>query len=873
MITSSMKSNILPFFKALLISLIATQPLAADEPDSAFLFSYASPKNNGQNGLHFAYSLDGKDWKSMGNEYSFLRCDYGQWGAEKRMLDPWLMQDDQGLWHCFWSLNERVNAFAHAASADLVNWKPQSYPTVSNGTYHRLSVEKGPKENTWILAWKNASDNNFYRSETRDFKIWSIPEEILPTERVDDRVQVTLPSGTMSGRIHRVSWSQVNLLLQEINRKAYWSAIESERAADDPIRFITLKPVEATLTVNSEMAKPISNLLTGIFFEDINYSADGGLYAELVQNRDFEYNLDDRSGRDPNWNSKYAWTVKGAGTLEIETLSPIHPNNAHHAVVKVVQSEVKLVNEGFDGIVLKKGEKYDLSIFSRKLTGEGKKFILRLTGDKGETLTEGTLGFTDNWKKQQLELIPNADASAGKLEIILDVPGKYAYDMVSLFPQNTFKGRKNGLRQDLAQTLADMKPRFVRFPGGCVAHGDGLGNIYRWKTTVGPLEARMPMRNIWNYHQTTGLGYFEYFQFCEDIGAEALPVLAAGVPCQNSGTGGDGQQGGIPLCDMDEYVQDILDLIEWANGDAKTTKWGKIRAQAGHPKPFHLKYVGIGNEDLISDIFKERFTLIFNAIKEIRPEITVVGTVGPFYEGSDYEEGWKLATELKVPMVDEHYYVSPGWMIYHQDYYDNYDRNKSKVYLGEYAAHLPGRPNNLETALAEALYLTSVERNGDIVSMASYAPLLAKERHTQWNPDLIYFNNKEVKPTTDYQVQKLYGENAGDRYLSNNLSVTTGDDKVRKRVGTSVVRDSKSGDLVVKLVNMLPVTVRTQVQLHGTSDLQPMALRTVLTGKPDDRDLKPVTDLLEIGAEFPCELPAYSFTILRLKEQTKPSKK
>ena len=402
---------------------------------------------------------------------------------------------------------------------------------------------------------------------------------------------------------------------------------------------------------------------------------------------------------------------------------------------------------------------------------KGGKTVIRLMSKDGKELARTTLSVSSrDWRKQTAVLKAVADADSALLAISPQVEGEYALDMISLFPQKTFKGHKNGLRADLAQAIADIHPRFVRFPGGCLAHGDGVDNIYNWKETIGPLEARKSAPNIWRYHQTRGLGYFEYFQFCEDIGAEPLPVLAAGVPCQNrscipgkplSG----GQQGGIPMEEMDAYVQDILDLIEYANGDPKKNKWAKMRAEAGHPKPFNLKYIGIGNEDLITPIFEERFEMIFKAVKEKYPEITVIGTVGPFYEGTDYEAGWKFATRLNVPMVDEHYYNTPGWFINNQDYYDRYDRTKPKVYLGEYAAHLPGRPNNIETALAEALYLTSVERNGDIVSMTSYAPLLAKEGHTQWNPDLIYFNNREVKPTVGYYTQQLYGQNSGDTYL------------------------------------------------------------------------------------------------------------
>lgn len=375
------------------------------------------------------------------------------------------------------------------------------------------------------------------------------------------------------------------------------------------------------------------------------------------------------------------------------------------------------------------------------------------------------------------------------------------------------------------------------------------------------------MKNLWGYHQSMGLGYHEYFQFCEDMGAEPLPVLAAGVPCQNSACEhgklvSGGQQGGIPMEHMDEYVQDVLDLIEYANGDPKKNKWAKMRAEAGHPKPFNLKYVGIGNEDLITDAFEERFTMIYKAVKEKYPEITVIGTVGPFYEGTDYEEGWDLATRLNVPMVDEHYYNTPGWFINNQDYYDRYDRLKSKVYLGEYAAHLPGRPNNIETALAEALYLTAVERNGDIVEMTSYAPLLAKEGHTQWNPDLIYFNNQEVKPTVGYYAQLLYGQNSGDTYLPADRKIDNPRADVQKRIASSVVRDSRTGDLIIKLVNLLPVPVKTSVDCPDMPSNE--AVLKVLSGKPTDREAKPVESSLQVSGKFSYEMPAYSLSVIRI---------
>lgn len=566
------------------------------------------------------------------------------------------------------------------------------------------------------------------------------------------RVTVNLFGETQEGSINQVEWSLVDNLIKNMEAEKFQAEKNTATPKKDSILFAGLKPVSVNVSIDASKSKKISSMLTGIFFEDINYAADGGLYAELIQNRDFEYNVNDKVGKDKNWTHRMAWS----GTFSIDSLNGIHPNNANYAVIK----NSTISNEGFDGIPVTAGERYDFSVFAK-----GTKCTVKLIGPTGTVLADATITPGTSWKKYTTVLKPSATAANARLEI--NSQGETALDMVSLFPQKTFKDRKNGLRPDLAKTIADMHPKFVRFPGGCLAHGDGLDNIYRWKNTIGTLESRKPMRNIWDYHQTMGLGFFEYFQFCEDLGAEPVPVLAAGVPCQNSKVGGAGQQCGIPMKDMDAYVQDVLDLIEYANGSTDT-KWGKVRAQAGHAKPFNLKYIGIGNEDLITDVFEERYTMIVKAVRQKYPNITIIGTVGPFYQGTDYVEGWALADKLNLPMVDEHYYNSPGWFINNQDFYDSYDRSKSKVYLGEYASW----GNTFYNALAESLYLTAVERNGDVVSMASYAPLLAREKHTQWNPDLIYFNGTEVKPTVNYYVQKMYGENPGDNYLYSQVKLS-----------------------------------------------------------------------------------------------------
>ena len=809
-----------------------------NEPNQVYLFSYSN--RDGRSGLKFAWSPDGEKWFSVANGFAYVNSDFGPWGRAKTMFKPHLMQTRaDGKWHCIWETTNTGKALAYVTSPDLQKWEAQSY----------FSPEERSKYE---------------------------PKDVYPTTQK----KVLVNGSEEEGWVQEVPYTTVQQIIRYAEHKKYRQSLNAERTEQDPVRFANLKPVEATIQVNAGQAKEISKHLIGIFFEDINYGADGGLYAELVQNRDFEYSAKD-GARDKNWNSTYAWSIQGTNAeLSVSEDSPIHANNAHYAVLEVHRPGAALVNNGFDGIAVKKGEKYDFSVFSKVLDDtKGGKVLVRLTTKDGKEIAQAAIRVSSTeWKKQKAVLTATADAADAVLSVCPQMAGKYALDMVSLFPQNTFKGRKNGLRADLAQTLADLHPRFVRFPGGCVAHGDGVDNIYDWKGSIGALEERKPLRNLWGYHQTRGLGYHEYFLFCEDMGAEPVPVVAAGVPCQNSGTcshhsvgelGCGGQQGGIPMEEMPQYVQDVLDLIEYANGDAKKTVWGKKRAQAGHPKPFNLKYIGIGNEDLITDIFEERFTMIFNAVKEKYPEVTVIGTVGPFYEGSDYEEGWKFATKMGIPMVDEHYYNTPGWFINNQDFYDRYDRNKAKVYLGEYAAHLPGRPNNMETALAEALYLTSVERNADVVTMTSYAPLLAKEGHTQWNPDLIYFNNTEVKPTVGYYAQQMYGQNAGSEYIASSVTLDNAQDAVKKRVGVSVVRDGKTGDMIVKLVNLLPVAVNAKVELPSLEGMNTTAVKTVLAGKPTDKQARPVAGTMEVSEKFGYELPAYSFTVIRINKNEK----
>ena len=623
--------------------------------------------------------------------------------------------------------------------------------------------------------------------------------------------------------------------------------------------------VKGSMTVNMSDKLKISDTMFGIFFEDINYGADGGLYAELVANRDFECTGADARG----WNSKSFWTVDGSGMrFDVATADPIHANNPHYGVISVNTVGPRLVNEGFGGFRYEKGADYNFSMFARQQGDKPVEIEVGLLSDTGAILASKTITVkSQTWETVSLSLTAsdgnsNADA-CGKFYLKpLTADAEAAVDMVSLFPKDTFMGRKNGLRKDLAQTLADLKPQFVRFPGGCVAHGNSWrDDCYYWKDSVGSLEERKPIKNRWGYHQTRGLGYFEYFQFCEDIGAYALPIITVGVDCQFAG----GQQA-VPMDQMDRIVQDALDLVEFANGSTDT-KWGALRAKMGHSKPFGLKYIGLGNEEQITDAFEQRFKMVNDALVKKYPEIVVVGTVGPGASGRDYDRGWRFARQENVPIVDEHFYMNPNWFVDSaQHRYDNYDRKGPKVYAGEYAAHAQGqpRPNTIETALDEGIFLTGVERNGDVVLMSSYAPLLGKHGNMQWTPNMIYFSNTKIDKTTTYEVQKLFGANAGTNYLKNKLDFGNAlDARQTLRVAASAV-ETRDGDTVLKYINTLDKPVSITVTLDNGKSIPASAKRTVLTGPSFTGKEYTLTDsYIRLGEKFIVNLPAHSMTVIR----------
>ena len=653
--------------------------------------------------------------------------------------------------------------------------------------------------------------------------------------------------------------------------------------------FLGVALLAASMGANAQKAmsapaggKAISDELIGIFFEDISSSADGGLYAELTQNGSFEYSPVERDG----WGAGTAWKQirpgHSLGRMEVRMDQPIHPNNPTYMRLHVERVKeyydykgwkgYGLENQGFDGIPVKAGAKYDFSAFLRNVKGEAKVVRIVLTapqpgwGRDPKMLAEATFTASDsNWKKYAVTLSPKEDCDSAQLQILVLTTGDVDIDMVSLMPQDTYKG--HGLRKDLAQALADLQPKFMRFPGGCVVHGggDGFWNTYRWKTTVGPKEQRRGLKNTWGYHQSMGLGYYEYFQFCEDLNMQPVPILPCGVSCQGTNGGWgmkDQAQDVVPMSEMDEWVQDALDLIEWANGDVNT-KWGRVRAEAGHPKPFNLKYLGIGNEERISPEFAERFRYMYKKIMEAHPEIVIVGTAGPgsHPDNPDFQNGWKLAEELGLPILDEHYY-EPYTYFQKSRQYDSYPRDrKTKVYLGEYAA----KDKKLIDALSEALYLLHVERNGDVVCMTSYAPLFARKNATNWNPDLIYYDNHRPFLTCSYYVQQMFGQSSGNYYYGDCVKIKDATNLQEQ----SVVLNTKTRQLFVKICNADSQKKYADVDLSRFKGVK-TAVKTTLAGKPDAENnyevqpIAPKKETVAVKSKMTLDIDPYSFVMLQI---------
>ena len=543
----------------------------------------------------------------------------------------------------------------------------------------------------------------------------------------------------------------------------------------------------------------IQPTMYGLFFEDINYAADGGLYAELIKNRSFEFtqNL-------MGWIPFGKVSVKDDGPFE-KNPHYVHLEDPLHA-----HKRTGIENEGFFGIGLKQNAEYRFSMWAR---GENQKIRVELVDNSsmGEThafVSKDIVVNSNEWKKYEVLLTSPKTIAKSHLRIFLDSKGPIDLEHVSLFPVDTWKGHKNGMRKDLAQALADIHPGVFRFPGGCIVEGTDVESRYQWKNSVGPVENRPTNENRWHYtfphrfypdyFQSYGLGFYEYFLLSEEIGAEPLPIINVGLVCQFQNLDKSSQP---KMNELQPYIQDALDLIEFANGD-ETTKWGKLRADMGHPAPFNMKFIGIGNEQWDS-IYPQHLKPFVEVLRKVHPEIKIVGSSGPDSEGKQFDYLWPEMKRLKADLVDEHFYRPEKWFLEQGNRYDNYDRKGPKVFAGEYACHGKGKKwNHFEASLLEAAFMTGLERNADIVHMATYAPLFAHLEGWQWRPDLIWFDNLNSMKSCSYYVQQIYAMNKG----TNVVPLTMEKKPISGNAGqnglfASAVWDKESNSYIVKIVN------------------------------------------------------------------------
>ncbi|MFV5700338.1 alpha-L-arabinofuranosidase C-terminal domain-containing protein [Flavobacterium sp. XS2P12] len=635
---------------------------------------------------------------------------------------------------------------------------------------------------------------------------------------------------------------------------------------------------KTNLEVNSSKTiTKIQPTMYGAFFEDINFAADGGLYAEMIKNRSFEFEVPLMGWEQPN-TDKYALNKQSGSATIIKALE--NKTNPRFCRVLVNNDKVfEMINEGFRGMGIKKDAKYNLSLKAANHNGAIKKIIIQFIDKNKKVLGETSIVPTStDWKGYTAQFTATQTEAKAKLKITFEGTGTIDLDMISLFPEDTWKNRKNGLRKDIVQLLYDMKPGFLRFPGGCIVEGRTLAQRYQWKKTVGDVENRETLINRWNtefthkpapdYFQTFGLGFFEYFQLSEDLGAQPLPILSCGMACQfNTGEL-------VPMDELDPYVQDALDLIEFANGGTETP-WGRIRSEMGHPKPFNLKLIGVGNEQW-GPQYIERFKVFEKAIKSKYPKMTIVSGAGPFPEGEFFDYGMQELKKLNAEIIDEHYYNSPKWFRENATRYDKYDRKGPKVFAGEYAAQSvaitsPDNKNNWECAFSEAAFMTGLERNAEVVNLTSYAPLMAHEEAWQWTPDLLWFNNLEAYGSANYYVQKLFATNRGT-----DLIAITKDGKPvtgQNNLFASAVKDSNSKEVIVKLVNTSAAAQEVNVALKGTK-LQAKGTIITLTSPnlqdensfANPKKISPTENGFNLkGDKAQTSLPPYSVTVLKLK--------
>jgi len=626
----------------------------------------------------------------------------------------------------------------------------------------------------------------------------------------------------------------------------------------------------ATITVAADRpGAAINPAMWGVFFEDINLGADGGLYAELVKNRSFAF---------PN--RLTGWSVPAASVdatrLSVQSEQPGEAPAAHYLRVESSGTGAALENEGFRGMGIKGGEGYDFSVLVRGVAAPPMR--VELVAPSGDVIASGPLAAGgQDWERRATTLVATRTEIRAHLRLTFEGAGRVDLNHVSLFPVKTWKQRPGGLRADMVQALADLGPGFVRFPGGCIVEGSRLDLRYQWKNTIGPVDDRPLLFNRWNaeikqrptpdYFQSFGLGFFEYFVLCEDLGSEPLPIINCGMACQfNSGQL-------APLDQLEPYIQDALDLVEFANG-AATTPWGAKRAAMGHPAPFHMRMIGVGNEQW-GPQYMERYVRFSAAFRARHPEIALVGAAGPAPDDPRFIYAWEQMRAMKADFIDEHCYAKPEWFLDHAHRYDSYSREGPKVFMGEYAAQSvatvsPDNKNTWRCALAEAAYMTGMERNADVVRMASYAPLFAHVDGWQWTPDLIWVDNLRTLLTPSYQVQKLFARNRGDRVLPVTAGAMTADES--RRVYFSAVVDDATGTVILKMVNALARDCACTVQLAGVSYLtkgiltliRADDLEAVNSFATPDRVAPQEADFSPTATSFTVTLPANSLSVLRV---------
>ena len=634
-----------------------------------------------------------------------------------------------------------------------------------------------------------------------------------------------------------------------------------------------------TFDVNTKkVGAKVQPTMYGIFFEDINYAADGGLYGELVKNRSFEF-PDALMG----WKAFGKFEVKNDGPFERCPHYVVLGYSGHNDAATGLQ------NEGYFGIGIDKAEDYRFSVWAKAVSGDATvevSLVDENTMEERQEFATAELKVSGNeWKKYELVLKPAKTVQKANLRLLLKGKNSVALEHVSLFPKHTFKDRDNGMRRDLAQALYDLHPGVFRFPGGCIVEGSSLEQRYQWKNSIGPVENRPLNGNRWlstfnyrlfpDYYQSYGLGFYEYFLLSEDIGAEPLPVLNVGMACQYQNW--NNPKAHVPVDSLQPYIQDCLDLIEFANGDVNTT-WGKKRAEMGHPAPFNLKFLAVGNEQW-DNLYYERLRPFVKAIKAKYPNIKLIGTSGPDSEGEMFDKGWKAMKELKADLVDEHFYRDEHWFLSHGLRYEGYDHKGPKVFAGEYACHGKGKKwNHFETSLYEAAFMTDLERNADVVDMATYAPLFAHVDGWQWRPDMIWYDNTRMFKTVSYYVQQMYACNKG----TNVLPLTMNGKAVAGQEGqdglfASAVVDKQKGEVIVKVANTSDKTQEVTLNLNGLKGSRSASLTTLQCDNMDaENTLDNPNKIRPVETTATCEskknatvlsdkLPAKSFRMYKIK--------